>query len=987
MRSTIMRIVIARRHRGAGGLASRLGFAAVMASGLAVLYLGFLLLTLGSRFAAISRDIPTVESVQALFYRQGEPTLPATRFYDRNGAVVLGELTHPKTASRRWTSVDPDAEHALPQALLDAVVAYHDPSYWEAGVGLAANRIRQAAALVLGERALPSRYGVSEQLAALALRSKGVSAANPVDHFIQASVLAEDISERIPKGLVMEWYLNSAYFGNLAYGIDAASLLYFDKHATDLTAAEGAMLAPVLSMPDQNPIDSPEESKLRQVEVLLAMVRVGSITQAQSQRALQEELDLSSAEEVRGGLMMGQPNSYLSARLGEILGSEYLKQGGYRVKTSLDADLQDKAECTTRFFLQRASDHEVDEGDFVGDDECDPIGFLPALRPGDIDRELTLSAAEAIVLDAPAGQILALVDQGEPKASVGMAGSGETLAHESGNMMLPFIYLTAFSRGYSPASMVLDIPEKGSLPAAAETGAIHGPVTMRTALSNSYAWAAANTLDLTGANHVLHTFRELGLEGRLGEDSLTEPEILGGDSEIGLVDLAFAHSTFANLGRMTGWLGPSGSRTDQVQALEPIIILQVLDPSGEEIFSIQPTQRSVVSPQLAYLVTDVLADPETRVMGTQGDGGIDLDRPAALFTSSDLESTGNWAVGFTPTRIVAAWLERDDREDFSAASQALRASGLWEALISYSGETGRSQGWAKPEGIAELEVCVPSGLLPTEYCPEVRTELFIQGREPTAFDNLYRPFLVNMETGNLATVFTPIELVEEHVYMIPPPEALEWAESAGIERPPHQYDGYHERAGADLEVEITSPSPFSYQRGWLRVRGDVRVDRLDYYRLQFGPGLNPTRWIQIGEDRRAPMIGGELGLWDTSGLEGLYTLQLVAVLDDGRVRMDAVPITIDSLPPSIRLISPDPGQRFSLRGDGEIVIQAEVTDRTGLSRVEFYVDGRRIQVREVEPYSVRWRIVAEGERVIFVRALDVAGNMAESERLRVQIGR
>jgi membrane carboxypeptidase/penicillin-binding protein len=958
-----------------------------MTIGLAAIYFGFHIVSMGTRVAAIGRGLPPVESVEALFYRQGEPTLPATRFYDRNGQVILGALVHPDTVGRRWLSLDPEAENVLPQFIVEAVVAYHDPAYWEVGDRLATGLGQQVGALVFGERVLPTRYGIVGQVAERALRTKSLFAMDPVGQFIQISMLSDEIERTFSRALVMEWYLNSAYFGNLAYGVDAAALLYFDKHASELTLAESAMLAPIASTPDQNPTDAPEAAKLHQVEALLAMVQAGSITEEQSEEALQEELHLRPVQEVREGLRMGQPGSYISARLAEILGREHLGQGGYRVKTSLDAKLQAQAECTTIYFLQRASGQVSEETAWQAAGECEAIDLLPALRPGDIGQKQQLSGAEVIVMDAEAGQILALVYQGEPFASAVASGSSGTAEHESGNMLLPFVYLTAFSRGYSPASMVLDIPEADSLPTGADMGTIHGPVSMRAALSNSYPWAARNTLNLTGENHVLRTLREVGFERLTGEGTPTGAEIAGGTVKIELVDLAFAHSALANLGHMAGRRVSPESQGDQVQPLEPIIVLQVLDPSGEEIFTSSPTQRSVVSPQLAYLVTDVLADPEAGEARGVGSDGMRLDRPAGFYSSVHLQTPGNWAVGYTPSHVVGTWLGMDGRRDFSGVSRAMRAGALWGALMRYSAGRGGIEDWRMPEGMVELEVCVPSGLLPTNYCPEVRTELFIQGTEPTSKDNLYRPFLVNMETGNLATVFTPIELVEERVYMIPPADALEWAALAGIEQPPEQYDGYRDRGEGEREVEITSPSQFSYLRGWVRVRGDVRVDDLDYYRLQYGPGLNPTRWVQIGEDQRAPVIGGQLGLWDTAELDGLYTLQLVAVLNDGRVRMDAVPMTIDAQPPSIRLISPEPGGHFSLRGDREVVIQAEVTDMTGLSRVEFYVDGRRVEVREAEPYSVRWRPQQQGEYVIFVRALDVAGNMAESERLSILIGR
>jgi hypothetical protein len=176
-------------------------------------------------------------------------------------------------------------------------------------------------------------------------------------------------------------------------------------------------------------------------------------------------------------------------------------------------------------------------------------------------------------------------------------------------------------------------------------------------------------------------------------------------------------------------------------------------------------------------------------------------------------------------------------------------------------------------------------------------------------------------------------------------------------------------------------------RGEVEVRGDARPEGLEYFRLQYGQGLNPTRWVQIGENVDRPVRAGVLGRWDTSGLNGLYTLQLLAVREEGRVATAAVPVTVDNLPPTIRLVSPEEDQVFTWPTDEEVVLQAEVLDDIQLARVEFYVDGRGVATATAPPYSTRWSLGVPGEHVFFVRAYDVAGNRAESERLTITVRR
>ncbi|MCK4693267.1 MAG: hypothetical protein KAT23_06530, partial [Anaerolineales bacterium] len=295
------------------------------------------------------------------------------------------------------------------------------------------------------------------------------------------------------------------------------------------------------------------------------------------------------------------------------------------------------------------------------------------------------------------------------------------------------------------------------------------------------------------------------------------------------------------------------------------------------------------------------------------------------------------------------------------------------------------EGWVTPPGISTMEVCDPSGLLPTLYCPNVVREVFVHGTEPTHYDNLYRPFLINMETDKLATLSTPLDLIEEMVYLIPPPEAVEWARQAGIEQPPQEYDTLYEESVFDPQVNINSPIPFDILRGEVVVRGDARSEEFRYYRLQYGQGLNPVRWIQIGEDETTPVTQGLLGRWDTEGLSGLYTLQLVVVKTDGRIATAVIHVTTDNQPPRIQLLSPEPGDEFTWPDDREVVVEVEVSDEISLAKVIFYLDNRPIDTVTSPPYSTRWSVGQAGEHEVYARAYDTAGNMAESERVEINI--
>jgi membrane peptidoglycan carboxypeptidase len=260
------------------------------------------------------------------------------------------------------------------------------------------------------------------------------------------------------------------------------------------------------------------------------------------------------------------------------------------------------------------------------------------------------------------------------------------------------------------------------------------------------------------------------------------------------------------------------------------------------LYDWQREERAVLSPQLAYLLADVLSDEPARWESLGHPNALEIGRPAGVVTGTGAGEADAWAVGFTPARVVGVWMGTLD-ESPARVSPWLVGT-VWSAILRYASLQAPPEGWDMPPGLSVVEVCDPSGLLPTAYCPNVVREVFIQGTEPTHYDTLYQPFRVNRETGKLATLFTPLDLVEERVYLVPPPEAAAWAEAAGIEQPPQEYDTLTSHP-ADLLVNITAPIALRRWCGQIPIDGAIPED-FTSYRLQYGQGS--TR--RAGSDRR-----------------------------------------------------------------------------------------------------------------------------------------
>jgi membrane carboxypeptidase/penicillin-binding protein PbpC len=676
-----------------------------------------------------------------------------------------------------------------------------------------------------------------------------------------------------------------------------------------------------------------------------------------------------------------------------IMGPQYAHRPGMQVRTTLDLDLQLQADCALRTHFARLGGDSSPQVQSASDgSECVAGLGLPPLRPSDVGLDHRVSDIASVILDPFRGEVLSLVDTRAMLSSQSAPLFLSNTDRDLGSAFYPFIYLAAFSRGFAPGTMIMDLPPELDGAAVEAIGQasydwadFHGPVSMRTALVGAYQAAAVRTIELAGEGNVLRTGQQMGVIGMNDPEAYDPIALSQGEATASLLDMIYGYAVIANNGTMIGVDLSSIDADIASQNPAPIAITLIEDAGGNEIYAMQPDVRAVLSPQLAYLMADVLSDEVARWDTLGQSNPLELGRPAGAMVGMTSSTNDNWTLGFTPTRAVGVWIGNTTDENMVGIGPLNGAAPLWHALMEYATTDLPAQGWSMPPGISEMEVCDPSGLLPTQYCPHVVREIYIHGTEPTSYDTLYQPFRINRDTGKLATLFTPLDLVEECVFMVLPPEAEAWAQYMGIEQPPQEYDSIYVQPGFDPEVNITSLEPFSYVRGVLSLEGNARPEDFLYYRLKYGEGINPTRWVQIGVDLDEPVWDGVLGEWDTSSLNGLYTLQLVVIREGDRVETAAVPVTIDNLAPDVQWIAPEQGQQYRLGLVDEVIIQVEVVDETGVARVMIYVDERRIETLENPPFTTTWRIAGMGEHRISVRAYDLAGNLAQIDGLTIEV--
>jgi hypothetical protein len=291
--------------------------------------------------------------------------------------------------------------------------------------------------------------------------------------------------------------------------------------------------------------------------------------------------------------------------------------------------------------------------------------------------------------------------------------------------------------------------------------------------------------------------------------------------------------------------------------------------------------------------------------------------------------------------------------------------------------------WVEPAGLIHKDVCDPSGMLPTADCPNIVPEIFLAGNEPDEPDILFQKVAINYETGKLATVFTPADMVTEKVFMIVPKEYQDWAIKAGLPVPPVTYDAVRAEL-TDPAIHFSSPAMFDYIRGKVTITGTASSQAFTSFRIEAGKGLNPSEWIQIGTTGNRPVIEGQLAVRDTTGLNGLYALRLQVIGENNLLKTSTIQVTVDNNPPEIALqASVDPAN-VSSKLNPQILISADIQDETGLKEVIFLLDGEEVINLDSPPYGYLWT-AEPGKHTFQVRALDLAGNEQLSGILELNV--
>ncbi|MCC7207516.1 MAG: transglycosylase domain-containing protein [Anaerolineae bacterium] len=951
-----------------------------------------------------ARDLPPPAEITRV-RQQFETTL----IYDRSGEHVLYEVLDP---SGDRQSV-PLAE--IPRDLINATIAIEDRTFYT-NPGFDLRGVLRAAWVALQNGQVQGASTITQQLVKNTLIEPERRTEISQTRKIQEVILAAEISRLYSKDQILEWYLNTNFYGNLAYGVGTAAQVYFGKPVQDLTLGESAMLAAIPQNPYLNPIDDWIAARQRQAVVLQSMVEAGMVSADEARGAASETVVIRPPTE-RYGILAPHFAIYARQQAEEILngmgldGARLVLGNGLRIYTTLDLDLQYQAECVMRAYAERIAGGNPNAAPNTGDGgPCQAVQYLPT-PPGfplGVGRPVTNAAS--VVIRPATGEILSMVGsldyynagiQGNFNAALGLRQPASTFK--------PFVYVTAFAspeHDYTPASMVLDVPttfNQGGLAYTPrnEDGQFHGPMSIRSALANSYNIPVVRVLSDVTIGQVLRRARQMGLS------TLTRPldeyglALALGSGEVTLVDLTYAYSVFANLGVMAGT--PVQNPRPGFRGLDPVAVLRIEDRNGSVLWQFDERQSSfarqnVLSDALAYLITDILSDNRARVPAFGEGNALQLSRPAAAKTGTSNDNRDAWTVGYTPFAVAGVWLGNNDNAPMGDdVTGATAAAPIWRAIMEYlhNRDANPAQGWPRPPTIVEAAVCETSGLLPNADCPRVR-ELFYEDPAtgtstiPRQPDIYWKRYSINARNGLRATASTPPDQITERVYFDYPPEALTWAREAGMPLPPSEYDTAGATA-ADEAGGITAPTGLDRVRGVVEIRGDLGPETASYL-LEYGAGINPVQWFAIGSSTAG--AGGDdvpFGAWDTSGLNGLYTLRLGLILNDQSFVTRTIQVTVDNTPPLVTVAAPTPGAEAKV---GALRLEVNASDDVELAQVEFFWNDRMLTAfdgasnegnEDDGPFVFDWQVLQTGPQTFYAVATDRAGNTARSETVTVTV--
>ena len=829
------------------------------------------------QYYAIARTLPSVSDL-----RERASQFETTRILDRNGNVLY-EIIDPNAGRRTYVPLE-----KISPNVVAATIATEDKDFYSHPGFDPLAIIRALWDNYRTEGKGGGASTITQQLARNLLLSPEERVQRTYTRKAREIILAAEITRRYTKDEILELYLNENYYGNLAYGIEAAAETYFNKTADQLDLAEGAFLAGLPQSPSIYDIyTNPEETLTRHQQVLVLMFQLSlergciPVSNSDNPVCVTAPDATNAANEIKAypfrppNIEIKYPHwvNYVRGLLEEKYDPQTIYRSGFTIYTTLDPNLQDTAQRIVTEQVAALVDKNAHNGALV------------SIKPS-------------------TGEILAMVGSADfyNDAIDGQVNMATSPTRQPGSSIKPINYVAAFEKGWTPATLIWDVPSE--FPPSGDPNdprepyrpvnyddRFHGPMTVRTALSNSFNVPAVKTLQFVGIYDDPETPEKEGMIGmaeRLGITTFTRNDYglsltLGG-GEVSLIEMTGAFSVFANGG----------------QRVPPVAILKIIDHTGEVVYEYKPQPgEQVIRPEHAYLINSILSDNDARSWMFGRNSALNLSFQVAAKTGTTNDFRDNWTLGYTPDLATGVWVGNADYTPMVNTSGLSGAAPIWsqfmEIAVPYiSG--GNPTPFTRPAGIVDKIICATSGTEPSNWCKEQRNEIFAADQPPLPpGKDLYRRARLDTWTGLEASEDCKDYTDEQNVIntggdpwaekWIQTGAGQDWLEAHGIPR--------NVAIAPQRECTKDDPHPIIEFRGLkdgdtimesnVNVRAIIdATNGIKTWSLAYGQGSNPQDWKQIADGKDAIKEPATLLNWNVDEVgSDMVTLRIYVTGDKG----------------------------------------------------------------------------------------------------------
>lgn len=627
----------------------------------------------------------------------------SVKIYDRTGKILLYDIH--QDVKRTDITFD-----KMGINIKNATIAIEDSEFYNHGGIRVTSIIRAILFNFLGTGRTQGGSTITQQLVKNTLLTQEKSYTRKIKEW----VLAVKIDKSIPKEKILEYYLNEAPYGGSVYGVEEASRTYFDKDAANLTLTEAAYLA---AIPQSPTLLSPygknkDKLEVRKNLVLSRMLAIKFITQEDYDKAKSEVVVF--VPQATSGIKAPHFVFFIKDYLEKKYGSQFVEQGGIKVTTTLDYSLQEKGEQI------------VKEG---------------ALKNA---KDWNGENASLVAIDPKTGQILTMIgsrDYFDKKIDGNF--NVATASRQPGSSFKPFIYATAFTKGFTPDTVLFDLPTEfqttcnaygQALPGHSQAdcympkdydGKTVGPMSLRSALAESRNIPAVKLFYLAGLTDSLKTAENMGISTLKNINQYGLTLVIGG-GEVKLLDMTEAFSVFANNGIRNPYTG----------------ILKIENTSGKILEEFTPEPQEVLPKNTALTISDIMSDEKSRVPTFGVHSSLFIPgKNVAVKTGTTNNNKDAWTIGYTPSISVGVWAGNNDNKPMRKGGVSM-AGPIWNKFITEA-----------LKNLPDEKFETPNLSIDSQKVKPILRGLW-QGNES---------FFIDKVSGKLATKYTPLETTEEKV--------------------------------------------------------------------------------------------------------------------------------------------------------------------------------------------------------------------------------